>query len=156
MIKIKSNGAETTKKIGFRIGELLKKGDAVFLLGDIGAGKTVFMSGIAEAFGISEPITSPTYTLCNIYSGKYTICHFDLYRIEDPDEIPDIGFLDAMNEEQVVVAEWSERALEYYPEAYIEVSICRTAEFNDCREIVFQFIGKRYSAYEDSCSRHIL
>ena len=89
---------------------MLKSGDIVALYGDLGAGKTVFAKGIASGLDINEEITSPTFTLLKEYQGKMKMNHFDLYRIEDEDELLHTGFFDYLGAEGVCVIEWADRA----------------------------------------------
>ena len=89
------NSIEETKAIGYNLGKALNSGDIICLTGDLGTGKTHITKGIAEGLEINEPITSPTFTIVNEYhSGRLTLFHFDVYRVNDPDEIYAIGFDD--------------------------------------------------------------
>ncbi|MFC1640655.1 tRNA (adenosine(37)-N6)-threonylcarbamoyltransferase complex ATPase subunit type 1 TsaE [Patescibacteria group bacterium] len=91
----------------------LDGGDVVVLTGDLGGGKTTFVRGLAEGLGLQGPVTSPTFVIMQIYKGganKPTLHHFDLYRIDDEEELRDVGFDDYMeDEESIVVVEWGEK-----------------------------------------------
>jgi tRNA threonylcarbamoyladenosine biosynthesis protein TsaE len=102
---------EETRKLGHQIGEMVQEGTVLALFGDLGSGKTTFVQGLARGLGIpgSTYVTSPTYTLINEYEGRCRLFHMDLYRINDPSELPDLGFDDIMNSRGVVAIEWSER-----------------------------------------------
>ena len=88
--------AETTQ-LGRTLGERLQPGDTVLLIGDLGAGKTCFIQGLCSGLGVEEPVTSPTFTLINEYQGRLPVAHFDLYRLNDPESVLDIGFDEYMN-----------------------------------------------------------
>ena len=107
--RFETRSAEETRALGVTLGESLKEGDIVALTGELGAGKTVFAKGIAEGLGIAEEVVSPTFTLQKTYSGAFTLHHFDLYRIEDEEELMHIGFYDTLDD-GVCVIEWAERA----------------------------------------------
>jgi tRNA threonylcarbamoyladenosine biosynthesis protein TsaE len=107
--RFETRSAEETRAIGKTLGMSLAEGDIVALTGALGAGKTVFAKGIAEGLGVTEEVVSPTFTLQRTYTGVQTLHHFDLYRIEDEEELQHIGFYDALGE-GVCVIEWAERA----------------------------------------------
>ena len=102
--------AEETFALGASLGKQLIAGDTVALYGGLGAGKTVFTKGIASGLGISDEITSPTFTLLRQYTGRLPLCHFDLYRIEDEQELHEIGFYDYLDSDSVCVIEWPQNA----------------------------------------------
>lgn len=111
MEKILSRSAEETFLAGKQLGETLNSGDIVALFGDLGAGKTVFAKGIAAGLGISEEVTSPTFTFLKEYEGKQQrLYHFDLYRIEDEEALENIGFFDYLQGSGICVIEWPEKA----------------------------------------------
>jgi len=99
-----------TSAIGRELGGTLSGGDVVLLYGDLGAGKTAFVKGLAEGLGIArDEVSSPTFTLIQEYrGGRLTLFHVDLYRIEDPRELDDLG-LDEIAEEGVLAIEWPEK-----------------------------------------------
>lgn len=110
MKKIISRSAEETFRAGERLGYTLDSGDIVALYGELGAGKTVFAKGIAAGLGITEEITSPTFTFLKEYEGKKKLYHFDLYRIEDEEALENIGFFDYLLGGGICVIEWPEKA----------------------------------------------
>ena len=108
-----SKSAEETFQIARKFAENLKSGDIVAFNGDLGVGKTVFVKGICDYLGVTEYVNSPTYTLVNEYHGKeHTIYHMDIYRIEDEDELFNIGFFEFLSEGGIVLMEWAENAEE--------------------------------------------
>jgi tRNA threonylcarbamoyladenosine biosynthesis protein TsaE len=105
-----SVGASETQRLGIQLGELLAPGDVVLLEGDLGAGKTAFTQGIGRGLKVMETINSPTFTILKEYSGRLPLHHFDLYRIDHPEEFFMLGFEDYFGGEGICVVEWAERA----------------------------------------------
>lgn len=102
-----TDSAEMTEKQGELFAKTLHKGDIVLLEGDLGAGKTVFTKGIAKGLGITDTITSPTYTIMNGYKGLLNLYHFDLYRLGDESEFIELGLDDYLDGDGVCVIEWN-------------------------------------------------
>ncbi|QUH30198.1 tRNA (adenosine(37)-N6)-threonylcarbamoyltransferase complex ATPase subunit type 1 TsaE [Vallitalea guaymasensis] len=120
----KSFSAEETKKIGKELGQDAKKGQIYCLMGDLGVGKTVFTKGFAEGLGIDEHITSPTFTIVNEYhTDKLNFNHFDVYRIDDPDEMYEIGYEEYFYNDGVCLIEWANLIEEIIPEEAIWINI---------------------------------
>lgn len=99
---------EETEAAGEELGRGLRKGDVVLLKGELGAGKTTFVRGIARGTGSTAPVASPTFQLVRIYPGRLQLAHVDLYRIEDSTELADLG-LDELADDGAVVVEWGDR-----------------------------------------------
>jgi len=112
---------EETMELGRRLGERLKAGDVVGLYGGLGAGKTVFAKGIAQGMGITEEVTSPTFTLMRLYQAALPLCHFDLYRIEEEAELEHIGFGDYIGSDCVCVVEWAGHAPSLHPDICVHI-----------------------------------
>lgn len=120
-----SNSVEDTERIGAELACRLSAGSIVAFTGDLGAGKTAFVRGMARGLGIEERVTSPTFTIVNEYDGgKKPLFHFDLYRLFDADELFDIGWEDYLARGGICAVEWSERATEAM-ENCIRVAIVR-------------------------------
>jgi tRNA threonylcarbamoyladenosine biosynthesis protein TsaE len=122
-VELKSSGPDETISIGRKLGTILKAGDVACLYGDIGAGKTTLIKGIASAFGIAErDITSASFTIIAEYDTSPPFYHVDLYRLEGGGDVFETGLYDYLNRDGVVIIEWAER-LEEVPEGSIRVSI---------------------------------
>lgn len=112
-MQIISNCTEETERIGAELAARLPAGSVVAFTGDLGAGKTAFVRGMAHGLGIKERVTSPTFTIVNEYEGgSRPLFHFDLYRLENADELFEIGWDDYLARGGICAVEWSERAAE--------------------------------------------
>lgn len=112
-MQIISNSAEETEQAGAEFAASLPGGTIVAFTGDLGAGKTAFVRGMARGLGISGRVTSPTFTIVNEYEGgKRPLFHFDLYRLESADDLYEIGWEDYLARGGICAVEWSERAPE--------------------------------------------
>ncbi len=121
---------EDTKALAYEFVKNLKGGEVVILQGDLGAGKTTFTQSVAKALGIKEPVTSPTFTLMNLYVGdKLKLYHFDMYRIEDIDEILETGLTEYFgNLDAVCFVEWAENIKPLLPKKLVKISITKLGE----------------------------
>lgn len=116
--------AAETHALGKKIGETAKPGDVYTLVGDLGVGKTVFTQGIADGLGITEPVSSPTFTIVQVYEeGRMPFYHFDVYRIGDIEEMEEIGYDDYFFGEGICLIEWAELIEEILPENRISITI---------------------------------
>ena len=112
-MQITTHSADETQALGKKLAESLRPGDVIAYFGDLGAGKTAFTRGIAEGLGVSEQVTSPTYTIVNEYmSGRLPLFHFDMYRLSSADDLFDIGWEDYLDRGGVCAVEWSENVTE--------------------------------------------
>ncbi len=119
-----SNSEKDTFDMGRQIGEKAVPGDVYTLVGDLGVGKTVFTKGLAKGLGIEEPVSSPTFTIVQIYEeGRMPLYHFDVYRIGDVEEMDEIGYEDCIYGEGVSLIEWADLIEEILPEHYVEIKI---------------------------------
>lgn len=132
--------AEETKQLAAALAETLQPGSVICLYGELGVGKTVFAKGLCEALGVSEHVSSPTFTLVNEYEGAFCpVYHFDLYRIEEPEELYAIGFEEFIGGHAIVIIEWPECAGEALPLKRQEVLLERDGE-NGRRITIKEFI----------------
>ena len=138
-----TGSGEETVALGARLGRLLLPGDFVALEGELGAGKTQFAKGIAAGLEVDPgtPVTSPTYTILNIYQGRLPLYHFDLYRLQGPEEVAELGFEEYFHGRGACVVEWAERLAEEAPEQFLSVTLCHAGE--ESRTISFAATGKR-------------
>ncbi|MBQ2619398.1 MAG: tRNA (adenosine(37)-N6)-threonylcarbamoyltransferase complex ATPase subunit type 1 TsaE [Oscillospiraceae bacterium] len=112
-----------TEALGARFAAGLPDGAVVALYGDLGAGKTAFVRGMARGMGLDVRVSSPTFTIVNEYTGPRELCHFDMYRLEGADELFDIGWEDYLRRGAVCAVEWSERVEEAFEGDEIRVRI---------------------------------
>ncbi|MFI3200427.1 MAG: tRNA (adenosine(37)-N6)-threonylcarbamoyltransferase complex ATPase subunit type 1 TsaE [Eubacteriales bacterium] len=124
-----TNSPEETFEVAYELGSTLQAGAVLTLIGDLGVGKTVFTQGLAKGLEIEEPITSPTFTIVQIYEqGRLPFYHFDVYRIGDIEEMDEIGYEDYINRDGVCMIEWANIIEEILPKSYIEVTITKKLE----------------------------
>lgn len=109
-----SNSVEETQMLGVKIGKCMMTPTIITLTGDLGSGKTVFVQGLAKGLDVPEDyyITSPTYTLCNEYPGRFPLFHFDFYRLGDATDIYNTGFYEKIDSNGIIAVEWSDRLSE--------------------------------------------
>ena len=127
-LSVTSRSAEETRILGAALAPVLLPGDVVSLSGDLGAGKTVFVQGLAAALGVDSPVTSPTFTLVHEYSGRYPILHLDVYRLDSFQEVLDLGFEELLDPGAVLLVEWGTAVAPLLPRRYMEVDIRRTSD----------------------------
>lgn len=147
MMQITTHSADETQALGQKLASRLAPGDVIAYFGDLGAGKTAFTRGLAQGLGITDPVTSPTYTIVNEYrSGRIPLFHFDMYRLSSSDELFDIGWEDYLSRGGVCAVEWSENVEDALQDA-IRVTIEKDADEPDTRHITITG-GPRF---EDPC-----
>lgn len=137
---IETRSAEETFALGKRLGAGATEGQIFTLVGDLGVGKTVFTQGMAEGLGIDEPISSPTFTIVQVYEeGRLPFYHFDVYRIGDISEMDEIGFEDYIYGEGVSLIEWANLIEEILPDNCIQILIEKDLERGfDYRKITIE------------------
>jgi tRNA threonylcarbamoyladenosine biosynthesis protein TsaE len=119
-----AHGPKETRAIAREFSLALQENSVIGLSGDLGAGKTEFVKGIAEGLGATEPVTSPTFTLIHEYrSGRLPLFHMDFYRLETEKELDEIGFDDYLREPGICVIEWADRFPDRIPRDAIWVEI---------------------------------
>ena len=126
---IESYSEKETFELGFKLGKEAKAGAVFTLVGDLGVGKTVFTKGLAKGLEIDEPISSPTFTIVQVYEeGRLPFYHFDVYRIGDVEEMDEIGYEDYVYGQGVSLIEWANLIEEILPEHYTEIKIEKELE----------------------------
>lgn len=129
---------EETERLGAALAKCLQPGDVIAYYGDLGAGKTAFTRGVAAGLGVTDRVTSPTYTIVNEYlSGRIPLFHFDMYRLESADELFDIGWEDYLGRGGVCAVEWSEHVEEALNGA-IRVELRKDPDEPDKRTILIK------------------
>lgn len=139
-----SRNTHETVCLGERLGRLLRPGDFVALVGDLGSGKTHFVQGIARGVGVSPDVcvSSPSYTLLNEYAGRMPLYHFDLYRLEGDADIRDLGFDEYFYGRGACVVEWADRLSAELPEEHLSIGFTHEGETD--RGMVLSAAGSRY------------
>ena len=103
-----TRSTDETLELARAVGELLRPGDVVSLVGELGAGKTVFARGVARALGVTELVVSPTFTIVREYEGRVPLVHVDVYRIDAVQELHDLGFEEVVRDDAVTIVEWGD------------------------------------------------
>jgi tRNA threonylcarbamoyladenosine biosynthesis protein TsaE len=142
-LEIRLKGLEETKDFGIKLGNILKSGDIVCLNGDLGAGKTTLTKSIGLGLGVTDYITSPTFTLINQYNGRLAVYHFDVYRLENVDELYDLGFDEYFYGKGVCIIEWAEKIEKLLPRERIVLDIEKGKDIDE-RVIRITGHGNRY------------
>ncbi|SHH48129.1 tRNA threonylcarbamoyladenosine biosynthesis protein TsaE [Sporobacter termitidis DSM 10068] len=132
-----SNSEADTAAAGRSLAGKLKGGGVVALYGDLGAGKTAFVRGLAAGLGYTGRVTSPTFTIVNEYIGGTPLFHFDMYRLKNEDELFEIGWEDYLQRGGVIAVEWSENAEHSFPGDTVRVRISKTGEERRTIDIEF-------------------
>ena len=126
---IESTSERETYELGIKLGQEAKAGAVFTLIGDLGVGKTGFTKGLARGLEIDEPISSPTFTIVQVYDeGRLPFYHFDVYRIGDVEEMDEIGYEDYVYGEGVSLIEWANLIEEILPKHYTEIKIEKDLE----------------------------
>ena len=146
-MRILTHSPQETIAVAEKIGGLLKKGDIIAYKGGLGAGKTTFTRGLAIGLGLGDNVTSPTFALVNEYCGEnINLYHFDMYRIENEDDLESSGFYDYDFRNNIAVIEWSENIAEFLPENTIYIVINAVGDTD--REIITEDGGRFDSAWD--------
>lgn len=131
-----------TRQLAETLAPHLHAGDVIVLIGDLGAGKTLFVQGVAEALGIPDQVTSPTFNILLTYEGgRLPLYHFDLYRLESIDELDDIGFYEMLDGDGVSFIEWGDKFLEALPCDYLEICLRVDPDADDMRHVRAHAVG---------------
>lgn len=145
MFKLYSNNVDETKEFGKMLAPFLKKGDVIVLSGDLGAGKTMFVSGLLSFFGKENEASSPTFTIVNEHqlTSDLKLFHFDVYRFDFEDEFLAIGG-EEFYDQGICLIEWGEKIQTFLPKEYIQIAIAKDNENIDKRIIEINPIGEKY------------
>jgi tRNA threonylcarbamoyladenosine biosynthesis protein TsaE len=143
MRSLTTNGASETEAVGAAVGSQLRIGDLVVLTGDLGSGKTTFAKGLARAMGVTQRVTSPTFTIVQEYEGRVPVAHVDVYRLDRIQELHDLGFEELLDG-RVTVVEWGEAIAAVLPHERIDVRIAMD-EDDDRRVVEIAATGPAWS-----------
>lgn len=138
-LRVVSTSPEDTRILGASIAPALLPGDVISLTGDLGAGKTIFVQGLATALGVTSRVTSPTFTIVHEYAGRYPIVHVDIYRLESFQEVIDLGFEEFLDARAIVTVEWGEAVEPLLPRVHLRVDIRRVSDPDDVDQRVITF-----------------
>ena len=133
-----SKSEQETERIGSEFAASLPGGTVVAMYGDLGAGKTAFVRGMARGMGLDCRVSSPTFTIVNEYLGQRELIHFDMYRLPDADALFDIGWEDYLDRSGVCAVDWSEQVADALPEDTVYVTIARHPDQEDWRTITIE------------------
>ena len=129
MLRIISHSPEETRALGEKLAARLAPGDVVILEGELGAGKSELARGIAKGLGVQETVTSPSFTILNVYeSGRCPLYHFDWYRLESAEELFELGLEEYLGGDGIAVVEWAEKCPEALPEKTIRIRLEATGD----------------------------
>lgn len=144
---------EDTQKLAKFLAKFLEEEDVILLDGDLGAGKTTFTQSLAKALGIEEVVNSPTFTIVNEYEfNKGVLYHFDLYRIEEAEELFDIGFEEYFSKEGIIVIEWAEKFINEIPQPWLKIYI--TKEDENSRIFKITGIGNKWEMFLEELKKY--
>lgn len=145
IVTIKTASPAETIKLGGKISKWLNPGDIICLSGNLGSGKTTLTKGIAKGLSINPvKVNSPTFVIMNAYEGRLPLYHFDLYRLNQTQEMGMIGYDEFLYGEGVALIEWGERLERLLPKEFLNVKIVQSGELE--RKFSFEAVGKRYQS----------
>ena len=136
----RTDSPEATTEFGRALGERLQPGDVILLSGDLGAGKSVLARGLARGLGIAQAMPSPTFTLMQPYQGRIPFYHFDLYRLDDPDQFYEAGLDEYIGGDCAAVVEWPDCA-ELHPQPRMAITLSRCEDSDDARLISLELVN---------------
>ncbi|HAJ33823.1 MAG TPA: tRNA (adenosine(37)-N6)-threonylcarbamoyltransferase complex ATPase subunit type 1 TsaE [Candidatus Atribacteria bacterium] len=150
-LTIITKSPEKTKNLGKEVSKLAKSGDLLAFYGELGAGKTCFIQGISQGLEVKDYVTSPSFTIINEYQGKIPIYHFDLFRLDNAEEILELGYEEYFYGEGLTVIEWAEKIEQLLPKEHLKIDI----KFKDRYQRTISFIpqGDRFDKFLKELSR---
>ena len=140
-----TRSTDETLELAGTVGELLRAGDVVSLVGDLGAGKTVFARGVARALGVTDPVVSPSFTIVREYEGRMPLVHVDVYRIDTVQELYDLGFEELVRDDGVTLVEWGDMIEGLLPGDRLDVHLTPGAT-DDERVVEIEGQGRSWRA----------
>lgn len=140
---LRTAAPDETKALAAALATVVDDGDLLVLVGDLGAGKTAFTQGFAAALGVTDPVTSPTFTLANRYEGRLVVNHLDVYRIEALEEAQDLALVELLDD-GVTLVEWGDVILPALPDDRLDIRIT-FGSGDDDRELALTAVGPRWT-----------
>ena len=143
MLHVRTRSVDATRQVAASLEPLLHSGDVILLSGDLGAGKTAFVQGLAAALGVQERVTSPTFTLAASYEGRLRLHHLDVYRLENLAEVLDLDLPELLDDRAVICIEWGEVVVPELPRDFlrIRIQLGHPEEIDDARVLEIEPIG---------------
>jgi len=135
---------EETKAAAAALAALAAPGDLLLLVGELGAGKTAFAQGFARGLGVTDPVTSPTFTLARTYAGRLRLHHLDVYRLDHLQEAVDLGLAEIVDDGAVTLIEWGDVVASALPSDYLEVALSYGSA-DDTRTIALSVVGPAWA-----------
>ncbi len=150
-LTIITKSPEETKNLGKEVSKLTKPGDLLAFYGELGAGKTCFIQGISQGLEVKDYVTSPSFTIINEYQGKVPVYHFDLFRLDDDEDIFELGYEEYFYGEGLTVIEWAEKIEQLLPKEHLKIDI----KFKDRYQRTISFIsqGDRFNKFLEELNR---
>ena len=146
VLEARTSSAHATRDLAHEVARLAVAGDLLVLAGDLGTGKTVWVQGFARGLGVTETVTSPTFTLVRPYQGdRLRLLHVDLYRLDRLSEVVDLGLVEQVDDRAVACIEWGDLAAPALPADFLEVRLAPGAGDDD-REITLRAVGPAWLA----------
>ena len=145
MIEIIASSLSDTQQTAESVAEIVKSGDLILLVGDLGAGKTAFTQGFGASLGVKEAITSPTFTLARTYQGTLEIHHLDVYRIDQIEEVRDLALPELFEGNSVTLIEWGDQIISALPKDHLEISF-EYGEADSARVITISANGSSWNS----------
>jgi tRNA threonylcarbamoyladenosine biosynthesis protein TsaE len=157
--RLRTKSPDDTRALAFELAALSRPGDLILLAGDLGTGKTAFAQGFGRALGITEPITSPTFTLVRTYEGgRFTMTHVDVYRLDHLQELMDLGIMELLDGDGVTLIEWGDAVAVALPADFLELRF-DLGEADDERLVAVRAVGtgwsRRRGAIAQACARWV-
>ena len=152
-MKLHTESPDQTRAFAAALGELLVAGDLILLVGDLGAGKTAFVQGLARGLGVDEPVTSPTFTIVQEYAGRLPLTHVDVYRLDRVQDVYDLG-LEERGDRGVTVVEWGDLVEQAVPAEHLVIRIDPGAADTE-RVLELSGHGTRWRGRHDALERAV-
>jgi tRNA threonylcarbamoyladenosine biosynthesis protein TsaE len=146
VVRARTHSAEETRALAAALAELGQPGDLLLLAGGLGAGKTAFAQGYGAGLGVVERVTSPTFTLVNHHQGRLLLNHVDVYRLEQLDEVLDLGLEELLDGACVTIIEWGDAIRPALPPDYLQIALTPDEDDEELRTIELHLIGARWGA----------